>query len=154
MIWHFCCKENQITLEKIQKRALRIVLNDYISNYTDLLQNVNLPALYIARLRVMVLEIYKMTHGMTPTFLENIIMMKDTSYELRDQSKAVQPKVRNKQYCSNSFRYEGARLWNKLPSNIKYANGISEFRYLLEKWQGPVCTCGYCILCIIKSLYA
>ena len=80
--------------------------------------------LYIARLRVMVLEIYKMMHGMTPTFLENIIMMKDTSCELRDQSRVIQLEVRTKQYGSNSFRYEGARLWNKLPSNIKYANGI------------------------------
>ena len=75
--------------------------------------------------------------------------MKYTSYALRDQSKVIEPKVRTKQYGSNSFSYERARL---LPSSVKYANGISEYRYMLEKWPGPVCTCGYCILCMIKSL--
>ena len=35
-IWHFCSKSNTAKIEKIQERALRLVLDDYISDYSTL----------------------------------------------------------------------------------------------------------------------
>ena len=33
IVWHNCDTESTITIEKIQKRALRVILNDYQSSY-------------------------------------------------------------------------------------------------------------------------
>ena len=41
LIWMFASKTSLSKLENIQKRALRFVLDDYQSGYTDLLQNAN-----------------------------------------------------------------------------------------------------------------
>ena len=39
LIWHFCSESNTAKIEKIQERALRLVLDDYISDYSTLLKN-------------------------------------------------------------------------------------------------------------------
>ena len=36
LIWHFCSESNTAKIEKIQERALRLVLEDYISDYSTL----------------------------------------------------------------------------------------------------------------------
>ena len=38
LVWHFCSKRDSDKMEKIQKRALRMVLKDYESDYETLLQ--------------------------------------------------------------------------------------------------------------------
>ena len=39
LIWHFRSKSNTAKIEKIQERALRLVFDDYISDYSTLLKN-------------------------------------------------------------------------------------------------------------------
>ena len=46
-------------LEKVNKKALRVVLNDYVSTYRDLLDKVSKPTLYEARLKAIASEAYK-----------------------------------------------------------------------------------------------
>lgn len=151
-VWHFCSKENQIKLEKVQKRALRVVLNDYTSDYTELLEMVTLPPLYVSRLRNIVTETYKIMNCISPAFLGTVFTEKITPYGLRNDLGLVQPKVRTDKYGINSLRYEGARLWNSLPNNIKRAEDLSHFKDMVSKWPGPECTCGYCSLCTIRQL--
>ena len=45
MVWLFTSKSSLSKLENIQKRALRFVLNDYESDYNDLLTKANVPVL-------------------------------------------------------------------------------------------------------------
>ena len=42
IVWHFCPRESTSKVEKINKSALRMVLNDYKSNNDTLLQLSNL----------------------------------------------------------------------------------------------------------------
>ena len=42
IVWHFFPRESTTKVEKINKSALRIVLNEYKSNYDTLLQLSNL----------------------------------------------------------------------------------------------------------------
>ena len=51
LVWHFSFWESIRKIEKIQKRCLRIVLNDYESDYETLLRNSNKPIMEIRRLR-------------------------------------------------------------------------------------------------------
>ena len=40
-VWHFCSNRGMYMLEKVHTKALRVVLNDYISSYRDLLDKVS-----------------------------------------------------------------------------------------------------------------
>ena len=46
IIWHNCDTENTIKIEKIQKRALRVILNVYQSSYDELLDKIDQPLIY------------------------------------------------------------------------------------------------------------
>ena len=56
LVWHFGSCESIRKIEKIQKRCLRIILNDYESDYETLLRNSNKPTMEIRRLRTLVAE--------------------------------------------------------------------------------------------------
>ena len=60
---------------------------------------------------------------------------------LRDQSKALQPKTRTDKFGLNSFRYEAAYIWNNLPSDYKICEDFSKFQVCFDKWTGPACNC-------------
>ena len=54
-IWHFCNAGDTLQLEKIQTHALRIIFNDFESNYDALLKRADRLLLYISRLRAVAL---------------------------------------------------------------------------------------------------
>ena len=60
--------ENTIKIEKIQKRALRVIPHDYQSRYDELLDKIDQPLMYMSRLRNIVLETFKSVHKNQPSF--------------------------------------------------------------------------------------
>ena len=52
----------------------------------------------------------------------------------------------------NSFVYQGGKQWNALPADAKDIENLNVFKNYIDKWTGPDCHCGYCVLCAIKTL--
>ena len=152
IIWHFCNKKNHIKLEKLHKRALQITLNDYVSPYSELLRKANVCSLYISRVKNIALEVYKCINKTNPAFLHGLFQFNDNRYNLRDGQKLIQPLVNTETFGQKSLRYTGACIWNKLPTNVKCAPDIKSFKSALDLWPGPVCTCGYCVLCYVQNM--
>ena len=57
-IWHFTSNANILKMEKLQRRAIRIVFNDYASSHQELLVKANIISLYISRIKSIVIESY------------------------------------------------------------------------------------------------
>ena len=76
LVWHFCsCKSSQ-KIGKIQIRCLRIIYNDYSSDYKTLLKLSQKPSMEIKRLRNLTLEIFKTINDLTPSFMKSIFSAK------------------------------------------------------------------------------
>ena len=224
--WHFCSKKNALTIEKINRKALRIVVNDYTLSYADLLSTTKQCPLYVSHLKSMATEMFKsLTHN-SLTFIENLFTMPDTPYGFRGGKSIIQPSVetttapsqypkrrlfvrsrkvskpRDWYYKSSyrfaaevpvkfqsdrkilntnlaasrlyeilrkdvfsdietgptfglkSFRYEGDKVWNNIPSQMKCASSLNNFKVLVKQWTDPSCRCGSCVLCDIDQLWA
>ena len=80
----FTSKTSLSKLENIQKRALRFVLDDYQSGYTDLLQNANVPWIKIMRLRYLAIEVFKCINEINPAYLNAMFIRNECPYALRD----------------------------------------------------------------------
>jgi hypothetical protein len=76
--WHFCSEANTNQIEKIQERAPRFIYNDHNSTYESLLIVSKLPTLKVRRLRTMAIEVYKILHQERPSYLHDLIKIKDT----------------------------------------------------------------------------
>ncbi len=69
LVWYLCSRSDVLALEQIQKRILRIVLEDYESSYEDLLSKCGMSMLKIQRARTLAIEVYKSIHQMTPIYI-------------------------------------------------------------------------------------
>ena len=100
----------------------------------------------------MATEMFKfMTHN-SPTFIENLFTLSDTPYDLRGGKSITQTSVETTTFGLKSFKYEGAKLWNNLPSQMKCASSLKDFKVLVKQWTGPSCHSRSCVLCDIDQL--
>ena len=148
IVWHTCDTENTIKIQKIQKRALRVILNDY----DELLDKIDQPLMYISRLKNIVLETFKSVHKINPPFMQDLLEVKENEYNLRGGILLDQPKVCTERHGIHTIRYQGARLWNSLPSHMKTSVTVEDFKYNLAKSTGPACKCGYCLSCKLPQI--
>ena len=147
-IWHFTSNANILKMEKLQRRAIRIVFNDYQSSYKELLSRAKISSLYVSRIKSIVIESFKCIKKLNPEFLHDFMKINDTGYELRDPRKIQLPKTSTTTRGLNSFTFEASKIWNDLPGSIKEKMDLDkpdEFMKAIVNWSGPKCICGSCI---------
>ena len=142
LVWHFCSSESMKKLEKIQERALRLLLNDYESGYDQLLIKSNKPTLQIRRLKLLATEIFKTINDLNPPYMKEIFEM--NTRRNTGSKKLVVQSQKSMKYGSYTLRSLGPRIWNKLPIDIINATTLFTFRVLIKTWTGPMCQCSNC----------
>ena len=107
-------------IEKVYKAALRVIYNDYTTSYSGLLDMANRTPLFLARLKGLLVEVFKCIPGLNPEFMNTIFVMDHKPHDTRSGSTISQSRVKTIKYGIQSFAaYQGAKYWNLLPANIK-----------------------------------
>lgn len=151
VVWHFCDMRSTKNMEKIQERALRFIYKDFTSSY-DVLRNMSLkPLLYVQRLRNLNIEVYKCFNGIGPRYMHHIFQPKNTKYNLRNVHCLEIPRHDTCKYGFNTFKYQGAKLWNSLEDDAKLLN-FNMFKQFMSKWQPQQCQCSVCVLCKLQVM--
>ena len=70
VVFHNCIVSDMKKIENIQKRALRIIVNDSNATYQELRERSHRPLLYVERLRSIVLTVFKIYYGNAPSYLD------------------------------------------------------------------------------------
>ena len=71
---------------------------------------------------------FKTLNGFVPSYLKDLFVTTDPKYKLRNQeNKLLLPKPRTN-FSKNSFSYNGARLWNSLPTEIQTTVSLNKFK--------------------------
>ena len=143
LVWHFCPSESIKKLERIQERAFRLLLNDYESDYDQLLTKVNKPTLEIRRLMFLATEIFKTINNLNPPFMKEIFELNTKRNTSASNRLVVQSQISMK-YGSYTLRSLGPRIWNKLPCDIRNSENLYTFKELIKTWSGPKCHCSRC----------
>ena len=107
-IWHYCGKISTIKIEKLNKRALRIVFNDNTSTYNELLSMSKNECLFVRREKCIISAVLKCINNIAPSYLHNVFKMGDNLSITRRKNMLLQPKVSTTKY--GLLRYDGARL--------------------------------------------
>ena len=134
IVWMFCGNTNLNKLEKLQERALATVYGDNSLNYEDMLQRSSQLRIRINLMRLVAIEIFKCSRGVNPLYLNDMFINKELNYNLRDQSRLLQPKFNTKRYGYRSFQYFGSKIWNSLPASIKDLEVLGMFTQHLFNW--------------------
>ena len=117
-------------LQKLQNRAARIITkSEYSIRSADILDKLHWDNLEKRRFQHKATLMYKILNNLTPSYLNVYQKLKEqTDYNLRGQdTNLVLPKPRT-EYLKRSFRYDGAKIWNSLPSPTKKSKTTVHFR--------------------------
>ena len=142
LVWNFCSAKSVEKIEKIQKRALRILLNDYESNYETLLIKSNKCSMQVKRMQTLGIEIFKTLNSLNPEYMKDIFCRSEYLTH-----KPLNLKVNNRhtvKYGDKSMRNLGPHIWNSLPDHIKAETDIFKFKNYINQWLGPKCKCSLC----------
>ena len=139
-------------VEKVHKNTLRVTLNEYTSSYSDMLEVVKRPTLYISRIENIAIETFKSVKGLNPKYMRSLFSFSTTPYCTRGGSELVQPKVNTIGFGINSFIYQGSKIWNNLPQGVKDTTCLITCKDLIVQWEGPSCKCGFCIMCNMSKI--
>ena len=113
LAWHFCPKSSQNKIEKIKRRCLQLLTNDYDSDYKQLLEKTEKPTMEIRRLRTLALEIFKTLNDLNPTFMKNIFNFSPHFTHIKHDIFVHPRKIAN--YGDKSLKSVGPYIWNSLP---------------------------------------
>jgi hypothetical protein len=89
------------------------------------------------------LETFKIINKKSPLFIQDLVIIKNNSYNFRYTNTAEVPRPITSNYGKRSFRYEAAQLWNSLPNEARIMTSFDQFKKYINRC-GQKCTCGAC----------
>jgi len=121
-------------IEKIQKRATKLVIKLKNKSYIDRLIYLNLPTLKYRRLRGDMIEVFKITHNIYDT-----TVAPDVIFNERANTRGNHYKLQNHSFhydLRKHFSAHTVNIWNSLPNSIVDACTVNAFKARLNKfWQ-------------------
>jgi hypothetical protein len=130
-VWSPHLKKHIRKLERVQARATKMVTGLRHSSYPSRLRTLGLPTLEYRRERADLLEVYKLTHGISKLNQELILPPLLTSTTRGHSLKLT------KQRCattkgSHILRHRVVNNWNNLPDSVVNAPSINAFKSRLN----------------------
>ena len=140
LVWHFTSMTSTNKIESIQKRALRLLFNDYTSTYDSLIAKANKPTMRLKRYRTLVLEIFKTLNVSNPTYMRTFCI-----YVPRPPGDQIAVARTNINKCgTKSLTSLWRQIWNSLPQHIEAETLFVHFRSLINTWFGKECLWNLC----------
>ena len=118
-------KTSSNRVDRVQKRALRILHNDFgFSSIELLLIRTDERKVHSKILQRLMFQIYKCLSEENPSFTWKLFEKKDVKYELRTKNLFQTPSSKTNTIGVNSLISRGAHLRNTLPDNIKMSTQV------------------------------
>ena len=160
LLWMFCSRKLNHKINRLHERALRIAYDDYTSSFEDLLTRDGTVTVHHRNLRVLAIEMYKISHDQSPQFMKNLVEQIDTKYYTRSsynvekdgdgntlctkKSNYRQQKTNTTSFGQQSFRWLGPKIWAQIPDQLKTIDSLAAFKNQVKKVNFDNCPCNLC----------
>jgi len=133
-------------INRLQERALRFVYDDYNSSFDSLLLRDGSFTVHHHKIQSLAIEVYKSLNGLICEPLEGIFYhnVNSNHYNLRNDVNVFRPFVDTVSFGEKSLRYFGSIVWRMVPSEIKKACSLKDFKVKIRKWRPDNCPCRLC----------
>ena len=118
-VWMFHDRSVNKKINKIHERALRIANKDSCSNFKELLTKANTVSIHHKNLQLLAIETFKTQRNLNPSFMNQVVVEKDTPYALHSGRNILAPKPNTTGYGIKNARFLGAKIWQTMPSSLK-----------------------------------
>ena len=143
LIWMFCSRKMNKKINHIHERALRLVYDDYITSFEDLLIKDNSVSIHLRNIQKVAIEMFKVKNNLCPEFIKSLFHQLPS----RTRSKALFHRQHvNKVYKGEySIRSFGPIVWDTMvPVNLKKITKLADFKNEISKRIPNNCACRLC----------
>ena len=135
-VWHNATTEPKKQLDAIHIEAARIITGaTKLCSISVLLSDLGWESLQDRRNKHKLIIFYKIIHGLTPTYLTDILpplIQETTDYNLKNANDFRTLHANTNLYL-NSFFPSTIRAWNSLPEETKQAPSVASFKHRLNR---------------------
>ena len=145
LIWMFCSRTMNKKINHIHERALRLVYQDYVTTFEDLLKKDNSLCFHHRNIHQVAIEMYKVKHDLCPSFMKEIFSHKENDQGTRSGDTFERPHVDSVKKGDRSLRTFGPIVWNTmLPEKLKASKSLDDFKNSIKSWRPENCKCELC----------
>ena len=143
LVWMFHSRSLNTRINRIHERALRIVYNDELSTFKELLEKDNSFTIHERNIQTMAMEIYKVVHGLSPEIMKSVFPIR--IHNRYNSNQIFQTRnVRTVHYGINSLAHLGPKIWSIIPEQIKSESCFETFKRKIKRWRPSACPCKLC----------
>ena len=143
LVWMLHSRKLNNRINKIHERALRLVYNDNVSSFQDLLIKSNSVSVHHKNIQILAIELYKTKNDIGPELLKHIFKLKG-DYKYCSKMPFETNNVRTVTYGTETISFLGPKIWSLIPNDIKNANTLNEFKSKIKEWIPTKCPCRLC----------
>ena len=145
LTWMSHSRKSNNKINLLHERALRMIYNDQISSFQELLDKDNSFTVHHFNIKSLSLaiEMFKAINNIVAAIIGNLFTTYH-SYNLRSKSKFVVPSVHTVHNGQNYMQYHGPLFWNMIPGYIKDSETLDIFKDKIRKWKPINCPCCLC----------
>lgn len=130
--WHPVYKKDLKSLEKVQRKATKMVKGLKTLSYEDRLKTLKLHSLYYRRLRGDLIQLFKILKGFGPPELKTMFEL--NTIHTRGHSLKLRKKRTKLSQCQNFFAHRVVNQWNLLPRSVVDSSTLVEFKRNLDRF--------------------
>ena len=119
-------------INRLQERSLRILYQDDISSYAELLEKDKSVTNHVKNLQLLATEMYKVHNNISPNFICEMFPKCNVSYHLRKKNDFTRPKPNTVWWGSETLGNIGPQIWNMLSSDIKDSYCLKAFKLKIK----------------------
>ena len=138
-IWSPMYNKDEEIIEKVQRRATKLVRNLHDLTYEERLQKLNLPTLAYRRKRGDLIQVYKIMHGLNDMQKDELFEMATGNVDTRGHNLKIFKRRSTLKLRSHSFTNRIVNSWNCLPANVVNAKSINSFKNGVDKALSKTC---------------
>ena len=129
-------------INHIHERGLRIVYEDYMSSFAELLKINESVCIHHRNIQLVAVEMFKVKNGLSPEIMKDIFQLATNPSV---EKTFLIPKVNGEYMGKLSLRYFGPVVWETmLPNEFKSISDLEKFKEDIKKWVPSNCKCRLC----------
>ena len=117
----FCSRISNNMINKVHKRALRGLLNDYKSDFETLLKINNGVCNHHRNIQTLLIEIFNINKGFAPSIMGSIFKGRNNREKEKERKITVY-------FGLETISYRSPQLWSLLPEHMRQFNSIDQFK--------------------------
>ena len=140
----FCSRCLNNLINRIHERGLRLVHNDHVSTFQDILEMAKEKTIHQKNLESLAKEICKFLNGLSPPIINDAFLIRNNEHNLRNFQCLYSTNKRTVKYGTETVTYRGPQIWNLVPEKTINAFSFEIFKKKIRKWKGEKCPCRIC----------